>query len=97
MTYPISDASGRSTISAKTAGKTIQDLGLLKLSVLVQPVVLSIEAAEPATPALGDVHVLDEAHATHPNEIIVWDRATSGESLGLYRAEGRLEGLRACR
>lgn len=63
--------------------KDDQDLGLLKLSVLVQPVVLSIEAAEPATPALGDVHVLDEAHATHPNEIIIWDGAT-GEEAWVY-------------
>jgi hypothetical protein len=63
--------------------KDDQDLGLLKLSVLVQPVVLSIEAAEPATPALGDVHLLDEAHATHANEIIVWDGET-GEEAWVY-------------
>lgn len=63
--------------------KDDQDLGLLKLSVLVQPVVLSILAAEPGAPTLGDVHLLDETHATHPNEIIVWDGET-GEEAWVY-------------
>jgi hypothetical protein len=48
-------------------------LNLLKLSILVQPVVLSKVAAEPGSPAAGDRHILDETHATHPNEIIVYD------------------------
>lgn len=49
------------------------DLGFLKLSVLVQGVVDSIEAAEPGAPANGDVVILDETHATHPNEIAIRD------------------------
>lgn len=49
------------------------DLNLLKLSVLVQPVVDDIVAAEPGSPADGDVYILDETHATHPNEIAVRD------------------------
>lgn len=53
--------------------KDDQDLGLLKLSVLVQPVVADILAAEPGAPANGDVVVLDETHATHPNEIAIRD------------------------
>ena len=53
--------------------KDDQDLGLLKLSVLVQPVVLALVAAEPGSPAAGDVVVLDETHATHPNEIAIYD------------------------
>lgn len=58
-------------------------LNLLKLSVLVQPVVLDLVAAEPGAPALGDVVVLDETHATHPNEIAVWDGA-AGEEAWVY-------------
>lgn len=53
--------------------KDDQDLGLLKLSVLVQPVVADILAAEPGAPTDGDVVVLDETHATHPNEIAIRD------------------------
>ncbi len=49
------------------------DLNLLKLSVLVQPVVADIVAAEPGSPADGDVYILDETHGTHPNEIAVRD------------------------
>lgn len=49
------------------------NLGLLKLSVLVQPVVSGLVAAEPGAPAAGDTIVLDEAHATHANEIAVYD------------------------
>lgn len=63
--------------------KDDQDLGILKLSVLVQPVVLSIVAAEPGAPTLGDVHLLDETHATHANEIIIWDGET-GEEAWVY-------------
>jgi hypothetical protein len=46
---------------------------LLKLSVVTQGVVDSIEAAEPGAPTNGDVVILDEAHATHANEIAVRD------------------------
>ena len=48
-------------------------LNLLKLSVVVQGVVDSIEAALPGSPTDGDIVILDEAHGTHPNEIAVRD------------------------
>lgn len=60
--------------------KDDQDLGLLKLSVLVQARALDKVAAEPGAPTLGDVVLLDETHATHPNEIAVWDGETGAEA-----------------
>lgn len=54
-------------------------LNLLKLSVLSQGYVLSKVAAEPGSPTVGDVHILDETHATHPNEVIVYDGPTGEE------------------
>ena len=60
--------------------KDDQDLGLLKLSVLVQCVVLDKVALAPGSPTLGDVYLLDETNATHPNEIIVWDGETGAEA-----------------
>lgn len=53
--------------------KDEMDLNLLTLSVLAQATVLSKVAAEPGSPANGDVHILDETHATHPNEIAIRD------------------------
>lgn len=55
-------------------------LNLLKLSVLTQGTVLSKVAAEPGSPTAGDIHILDETHATHPNEVIVYDGPAGGES-----------------
>lgn len=60
--------------------KDDQDLGLLKLSVLVQARALDLVAIPPASPVLGDVYVLDETNGTHPNEIIVWDGETGAEA-----------------
>lgn len=54
-------------------------LNLLKLSVLSQGGVIDKVAVEPPTPAAGDVYILDETHATHPNEIIVFDGPTGEE------------------
>lgn len=48
-------------------------LNLLKLSVLTQGTVLEKVAAEPGSPTDGDVVILDETHATHPNEIAIRD------------------------
>jgi hypothetical protein len=53
--------------------KDDQDLGLLKLSVLVQAGVISKVSAEPGAPSDGDVHILDETHGTRPNEIAIRD------------------------
>lgn len=53
--------------------KDEMDLNMLKLSVLVQGGVSDKVAAEPGAPADGDVVVLDETHATHPNKIAVYD------------------------
>lgn len=62
-------------------------LNLLKLSVLTQGTVLSKVAAEPGSPTAGDVHILDETHATHPNEVIVYDGPT-GEEAWVYIVPG---------
>lgn len=48
-------------------------LNLLKLSVLVQATALDKVAAEPGAPTDGDVYILDETHATHPNEVAIRD------------------------
>lgn len=48
-------------------------LNLLRLSVLAQGRVLSKVAAEPGAPTDGDVHILDETHATHANQIAIRD------------------------
>lgn len=48
-------------------------LNLLKLSVLVQATALDKVAAEPGSPTDGDVYILDETHATHPNEVAIRD------------------------
>lgn len=53
---------------------------LLKLSVLVQGGVIDKVAAEPGSPTAGDVYLLDETHATHPNEIAVWDGEPTEEA-----------------
>lgn len=50
-----------------------QDLNLLVLSVLVQATVLDKVDAEPGSPADGDIYILDETHATHPNEVAIRD------------------------
>lgn len=55
--------------------KDEMDTNVLKLSVLVQGHVDSIEAALPGAPAEGDIVILDEAHGTNPNEIAVYDAA----------------------
>lgn len=48
-------------------------LNLLKLSVLTQGTALDKVAAEPGTPTAGDVIILDETNATHPNAVAVFD------------------------
>lgn len=48
-------------------------LNLLTLSVLTQGTVLSKVAATPGSPTDGDVHILDETHATEPNKIAIRD------------------------
>lgn len=48
-------------------------LNLLTLSVLTQGTVLSKVAATPGSPTNGDVHILDETHATEPNKIAIRD------------------------
>lgn len=48
-------------------------LNLLRLSVLAQGRVLSKVAAEPGAPSNGDVHILDETHATHANQVAIRD------------------------
>lgn len=53
--------------------KDEMDLNLLKLSVLSQAGTSGKFAAEPGAPANGDVIVLDETHATHPNAVAVRD------------------------
>lgn len=55
-------------------------LNLLKLSILTQGVAINKVAAEPGTPAAGDVYILDETHATHPNEVIVFDGPVGSEA-----------------
>lgn len=59
------------------------NLNLLKLSVLSQGGVIDKVAVEPGAPAAGDVYILDETHATHPNEIIVFD-GPAGEEAWVY-------------
>lgn len=49
------------------------DGNLLWLSVLTQGRFIDQAAAEPGTPAEGDVYVLAASHATHPNELAVFD------------------------
>lgn len=58
-------------------------LNLLKLSVLSQGTVINKVAAEPGAPAAGDTYILDETHATHPNEVIVFDGPV-GEEAWVY-------------
>jgi hypothetical protein len=48
-------------------------LNILKLSILAQGRVDDIVAAEPGAPVQNDVVILDETHATHPNEIAAYD------------------------
>lgn len=50
-----------------------QNLNLLTLSVLTQGTVIDKVAAEPGSPAAGDVYLLDETHATHANAVAVFD------------------------
>jgi hypothetical protein len=53
--------------------KTGMDLNLLTVSVLLHGSVDDIVAAEPGSPAAGDKVILDDTHATHPNEVAVYD------------------------
>lgn len=53
--------------------KDDQDLNLLKLSVLTQATALGLVAVLPGVPVEGDVYILDETHATNPNEVAVYD------------------------
>lgn len=55
--------------------KAANDDNLLTLSVLVQCRVLSIVAVEPGAPAQGDIHFLNETHATQANSLAVYDNA----------------------
>lgn len=58
-------------------------LNLLKLSILTQGTAIDKVAAEPGGPTAGDVYILDETHATHPNEVIVFDGPV-GEEAWVY-------------
>lgn len=49
------------------------DANLLWLSVLTQGRFTDQVAAEPGAPAEGDIYILAASHATHPNEIAVYD------------------------
>lgn len=51
------------------------DSNLRVLSILSGQQVLEIVPAEPGAPAEGDIVILDETHATHPNEIAAYDEA----------------------
>lgn len=53
--------------------KDDMDLGLLKLSALVQGRVISKVDALPGAPALGDVYLCSGAHPTNPNQIAIRD------------------------
>jgi hypothetical protein len=55
--------------------KDEMDVNLRVLSVVAGQQVLEIVAAEPGAPAEGDIVILDETHATHANEIAVYDEA----------------------
>lgn len=55
--------------------KDDMDSNLLKLSVFCQGRFIDVVAAEPGAPAEGDVYILDELHATYPNNIAVYDEA----------------------
>lgn len=53
---------------------------LLKLSVLTQAGAIDKVSAEPGVPAPGDVYILDETHATHPNEVAVYEGDAGSEA-----------------
>lgn len=55
--------------------KDDMDSNLLKLSVLTQGRFIDQVAAEPGAPAEGDIYVLDDTHATYPNNVAVYDEA----------------------
>ena len=57
----------------ETGWKDEHDANLLWLSVLCGGVALDLVAAEPGSPTEGDICILDETHATHPNEVAVYD------------------------
>lgn len=48
-------------------------LNLLKLSVLTQGNVLSIESATPGAPTNGDIYIFDGTHPTEPNKVAIRD------------------------
>lgn len=53
--------------------KDEMDSNLRVLSVIAGQQILEIVAAEPGAPVEGDIVILDETHATHDNEIAVYD------------------------
>jgi hypothetical protein len=55
--------------------KDEMDANLRVLSVVAGQQVDQIVAVEPGAPAEGDIVILDETHATRPNEIAVYDEA----------------------
>jgi hypothetical protein len=56
--------------------KAGMDDNLLWLSVLTQGRFTDVVTIEPGAPAEGSVYILAAAHATHPNQIAVYDEAT---------------------
>lgn len=69
--------------------KADMDTNLVKLSVLVQPIVLNTVSATPGAPTEGDVYLLDETHPTHANAIAAynegaWFYITPEEGWQLY-------------
>ena len=59
----------------ETGWKDDHDLNLLKMSVLLGGQALDLVSADPGSPSEGDIYLLDETHATHPNKIAVYDEA----------------------
>lgn len=55
--------------------KDDQDLGLLKLSVLVQATALDLVDTLPGAPVDGDVYILDETAVANANDIAIYDDA----------------------
>lgn len=55
--------------------KDEMDANLLWFSVLLAGAALDLVAAEPGSPSEGDIYILDETHATYPNQVAVYDDA----------------------
>lgn len=65
--------------------KDAMDIDWRLLSALTQAGALDLVSAEPGTPSDGDIYLLDETHATQPNDIAVRD---AGAWVYITPAEG---------